>query len=150
MTSLQQRWNRLFVLPRVALIVVSLCAGCGDQGIKLYKVTGTVTVDGEPLSSAGVAFHPDATQGNQLDLLPAATTDADGKYELITTARKGAPLGWYKVVVVPYRPAPGRGQPRAGKRPPFHTRYSNVETSNLQIEVTASPAPNAYDLHLSK
>jgi hypothetical protein len=110
-----------------------------------------VTVDGAPLSSAGVAFHPDTQKGNTVDQLPAGTTDENGVFELTTVARKGAPVGVYNVAVIPYSPAPGRGQPRAGKKDlPFNARFRNPKTSELSIEVTADAQEGTYDIKLTK
>ena len=63
------------VLGLVALLAM-LAAGCG--GSNLGSVTGTVTLDGEPLPDALVMFNPIA--GGRPS---AARTDASGKYELV-------------------------------------------------------------------
>lgn len=67
-----------------------LLLGCegGNEG-----VTGTVSLDGQPLPNAEVVFTP--TEGGR----PAsATTDEAGKYDLLYTINeKGAPAGKYLV-----------------------------------------------------
>ncbi len=45
---------------RLYLVIVScfLVVGCGDGGPELYEISGTVTIDGEPLSKGAVRFVP--------------------------------------------------------------------------------------------
>ena len=46
--------------PALALVI----AGCsGAKTEKLSPVAGKVTVDGAPLTTGGVTFHPDAAKG---------------------------------------------------------------------------------------
>jgi hypothetical protein len=125
--------------------------GCGaqDDGPTLIPVVGTVLVDGTPLPGAGVSFRPDPSQGNTTGYIPTGTADADGRYELITAAKKGAPVGIYKVVVTaPTPPITGGEAPVAGP-PPFDAKYANAEETDLFIEITDEiPAP-AYDIELT-
>ena len=71
---------RFFVL---AMLVISM-AGCG--GNELVPVSGTITMDGEPLEGAEVVFAPQQISG-QVDVGPASVgiTDANGKYVLKTS-----------------------------------------------------------------
>jgi hypothetical protein len=148
--------RRHCTLVRAALIVVAVAIlqGCAEEEkFKVVPVTGKVTVDGVPLSSAGVAFHPDNAKGNVIDHISAATTNADGEYELVTATRNGAPVGWYKVMVVPYSTPPmggGRHVPPPGERPDFNKKYQRIDKTDLSIEVTEEPADGAYDIQLSK
>jgi hypothetical protein len=74
--------------------------GCGDSGqkFKLVPVHGTVTQDGKPLADAQVQFFK---QGDIPEGFPGtgAKTDAQGKYEVMTGAGKGAIPGSYKITV---------------------------------------------------
>ncbi len=82
--------------------------------------------------------------------IPSGTTDAEGKYELTTGIAKGAPAGWYQVVLTPPTAAPVGGElPRSGP-PPFAKKYMDVTTTDLSLEVKAGAAPGAYDLKLEK
>jgi hypothetical protein len=75
------------------LSLLTLC-GCGNREA---KVTGTVTLDGSPLSGAVVSFRPaGATAGTVL----TGRTAADGRYTLGAT-RRGATIaaGEYKVTI---------------------------------------------------
>lgn len=63
--------------------------GCGSSDRpELGEVTGRVTIDGQPLVGVNIVFSPDSGRPS------AATTDADGKYELQYLAdAKGCKVG---------------------------------------------------------
>jgi hypothetical protein len=137
----------------VALVVALLAAGCG--GGNTQPVSGTVTIDGNPLAARNgvVTFVPDKAKGNVTADEPAGTVDDRGHYTLYTKGRRGAPPGWYKVVVTGLADAP----PAAAKGPltqrpvpksAVPARYGRAETTPLEVEVVASPATGAYDLTL--
>lgn len=136
------------------LILTASClilgCGAGDEGPKLAPVVGRVLVDGEPLPFAGVSFRPDPGKGNKAPYIPTGTADAEGRYELVTAAKKGAPEGWYKIVIVPPTPPLVGGEaPKVGP-PPFDQKYANAAETDLAVEVTnEEPAPS-YDIELSK
>ncbi len=83
------------------LIVVGISMffqqGCGgsDQP-ELGQVTGTITLDGKPLSGIAVVFQPDSGR-------PArGMTDAEGKYELTYIREtKGTKVGPNRVEIAP-------------------------------------------------
>ncbi|MCR9117905.1 MAG: carboxypeptidase-like regulatory domain-containing protein [bacterium] len=80
--------------PAVALILVVAVIGCGGE---TKPVSGKVTLDGEPLKGATVAFIP--VEGGRANSI--ATTAADGTYELsYTSTAKGAIPGKYLVQVM--------------------------------------------------
>lgn len=129
----------------------ALAAGCGgDEGPKLVPVSGTVTLDGNPLPDVAVTFHPDQAKGNKSGLIPAATANAQGKYELEASAKKGAEVGWYKVLVIASSPQPKGGEMPQVVPPPFNKKYMDAETTDLSIEVKADATPGSYDLKLAK
>lgn len=141
------------------LLVVPATSGCSDKsGVgPTFPVTGKVTINNVPLAATStvVLFRPDASKGNTSPFEPAGTVDADGNYTLTTKGKKGAPPGWYRVVVT----ARGEAAPRHPKSPKQHrpvaqslvpARYGQAQTSGLSVEVVEDPAPGAYDLKLSK
>lgn len=134
-------------------VIAAVCflPGCGGEtGPELVAVTGIVTVDGQPFPKANVSFRPDEAKGNKFpQYLPAGVADENGKYELVTTARPGAPPGWYKVVVIAPSPPPGAEAPKVGP-PPFDKKFSNPDLTDLEVEVKAGAEPGVYDLKLSK
>jgi hypothetical protein len=130
-----------------------VCAGllgCGaGGGDKLTPVVGKVTVDGAPLATGAVTFHPDAAKGNSTPHIPVGMVDAQGNYKLMSATKEGAPLGWYKVTVSAQEPI----DPKSPYAPPKHLidpKFSDPNTSGLEVEVVASPSAGAYELKLAK
>ena len=62
------------------------CCGCGG-GPKLHPVTGTVTMDGEPLAECTIMFTPTDGAGTSA----VAVTKDDGSFDVQTTS--GAKIG---------------------------------------------------------
>jgi hypothetical protein len=76
---------------------LGLCAGCGrGAGPELAAVTGTVTLDGEPLAHANITFVPEGKNGSP----SYGGTDADGRYRLLFSHnRAGAMPGKHRVQI---------------------------------------------------
>jgi hypothetical protein len=145
---------RLLILASVWAI--SLSAGCDSSGVgQTYAVAGAVTLDGRPVlaESGMVMFVPDAARGNGSPFEPAGSIDDDGSYTLMTKGKSGAPPGWYKVVVTAISEPPQHAKGPERKRPVGRSlapaKYGSAKTTDLAIEVVASPATGAYDLKLS-
>jgi hypothetical protein len=138
--------------PALCVFVGALLAfGCGSGG-NLLPVSGTVTLDGQPLQAGDVQFHPE-TSPDRSQEMPIGHIK-DGKYELTTRGKKGAPPGKYKVVVLSNQFS-GEAGPKASAtkevpRSLINTRYSTAATTPLSKEVVESPAPDAYDLKVTK
>jgi hypothetical protein len=139
--------SRSTALASLALLAAGL-AGCG--GSDRLPVTGQLLRDdGSPLVAARVTARSDKT-----GKWATADTDAEGRFELATTAAgEGLPAGEYYVIVVEYRggldsPAPAT----------IHPKYADPGSSGLSVKVapgqtaelnarldpptsTASPAP---------
>jgi hypothetical protein len=82
----------------VGLTVLLIAGGgCGDRRSPV-PVSGTVTVDGQPVEGATVTFHPldDDREGRPATGL----TDKTGTFRLTTGTEDGARPGAYKVVVI--------------------------------------------------
>jgi hypothetical protein len=84
-------------------LVCGLCviaAGCGSD-IATVSVSGTVTVDGEPLEGAQVVFSPIEPARDGSAVASNGTTDADGRYTLMVTLteQKGAVVGKHYVSI---------------------------------------------------
>src|SRR4051812_41535360 len=144
----QRSWR---LISRVAFcgIVCAGIFGCSSGGTKLTPVAGKVTVDGAPLATGSVTFHPDAAKGNNTPHIPVGSLDAQGNYKLVSATKDGAPLGWYKVTVSAQEPI----DPKNPYAPPKHLinpKFSDASTSGLEIEVVVSPPAGAYDIKLAK
>ncbi|OAI39804.1 hypothetical protein AYO40_05445 [Planctomycetaceae bacterium SCGC AG-212-D15] len=137
----------LAVLCWVAALVLVGCNSDPSGVGKTVPVHGKVTVDGKPLTTGTVAFQPDKRKGNLIPHVPGAEIDAEGNYKLITATKPGAPLGWYKVVVVSTEP-PNPQDPFASRKSHIDMKYGTAEKTVLEIEVVEQPEPGAYDLSL--
>src|SRR5262249_18614527 len=88
-------------LSRVSksLLCLFVFVGCKGGQSELAPVSGTVTVSGRSVANLVVKFVPENASGPKL-MGASATTDAEGKYKLISDdGREGAAPGWYKVLV---------------------------------------------------
>jgi hypothetical protein len=106
-----------------------------------------VEVAGEPLTFGGVSFRPAADKGNTTAHQPTGRIDSNGRYELLTGTKSGAPPGWYRVVVLAN---PSLAPSMAAPKFATNIKYTREETTDILLEVVANPSPNAYDLHLTK
>ncbi len=84
-----------------AWLVIICCAslpGCGESGPELGGVSGTVTLDGRPISGAVLTFRPKFANST-----PAyGGTDEKGHYKLMfTDTKSGAMIGEYDVDIDP-------------------------------------------------
>jgi hypothetical protein len=135
------------------LCVAFVPLGCGgDDGIgKLYPVSGRILVGDNPLTTVGqgsVSLRGDALKGNPTMHQPTGAIDADGKFELMTAGKKGAPAGWYKVVVAAYANKPEEGPVKP--RMLLDEKYYHPQKTDLSVQVVARPAEGAYDLKVTK
>jgi len=160
MTLLSPSVRRSGILALAAVVLAALV--CGDKyGVgKTYPVSGKVTLDGKPLTTGSVTYHPDEAKGNKLEFSPNGTIGEDGSYTLSTSTRTGlatgAPPGWYKVTVSTMAPMGGMGgqpggKPAAMPKPiPINPKYTDPAHTDLSVEVVESPAAGAYDLKLTR
>jgi hypothetical protein len=130
--------------------LVASAVACAGPKEHFVKVAGKVTVNGLPLTIGAVSFRPDAARGNRSLHHPTGEIDREGNFELYTVGRKGAPPGWYKVLVF------ADENQQKGQRHPALPRwatdgkYTREETTDLRVEVVEKPAPGAYDLPLTR
>jgi len=126
--------------------------GCGGS-TGLHPVSGTVMVNGEPMMAGSVTLHPDGTRGNS-SLEICGGRVRDGKYEILTGQKRGAPPGFYRVVVVSTNYSgdnpPPKGPTAEMPRSLIDPKYSSPGTTPLGFEVTAKPVDHAYDLQVTK
>jgi hypothetical protein len=144
---------------------VWMVAGCGKPPLKLAPVTGKIMINGKPLTFGSVQFRADVSHGNRSMEVPTGQVQPDGSFELTTGTRKGAPLGWWKVLVIAdnfqvwdpplwaYHPPDVTPPPKPDKwEPPrslVHDRYLRVQDTDLTVEVVEHPAEGAYVLKLN-
>ena len=119
------------IVAFVSLIV--FVTGCGSQS--MLPVSGVITLDGKPVSDAGVMFCP-----TKNGMMAAATTDAMGKFELATGRRRGAVPGEYRVAVSKKETTGVGAFATVGPRGAsikwlVPQRYSKPEASGFQVTV---------------
>ena len=135
------------VVQTLAACGLFALAGCG--GLKLVPVSGTLTLDGKPLTGFALSFMPDTAKGNNERVGCFSRFDADGRYEIKAEGVQGsdrgtgAPLGWYKVVLI----IDLEGMPKT--KPKINPKYLDVSQTPVSIEVVASPEPGHYDFKLT-
>jgi hypothetical protein len=148
----------LFLATATGLsVATSGCRKASDVG-KTVPVAGKITLGDEPLTapSTVILFKPDVSQGNTSPFEPTGTVDRQGNYTLSTKGKKGAPPGWYRVVVSAiaepseHPRTPGKQGSRPVAQSLVPARYGQAATTDLVIEVVENPAAGAYDLNLRK
>lgn len=126
---------RIVTAGGIALLLAAL-AGCGGKAA-VAKVSGKVTVGGQPVTGAMINFVSSETGVAASDGL-----DASGAYDIPS----GLKPGTYKVFVVPASsadqpPMPGKPPPKPAesKVPP---KYRSDATSGLTAELKEGDNPN--------
>ena len=135
--------------------IVLLLAGCGsgaeESEYRLAPVSGTVTLDGQPLAGATVMFSPTDVGIGQTSY---GVTDAQGNYSLTDPQqRDGVAVGTHKIVVSKLvqpdgSPIPsGASAADIGAVEQLPPKYSDPETS--QTIVTVPEAGKTFDVSLT-
>jgi hypothetical protein len=110
-----------------------------------------VTLGGQPLTTGTVSLRADAGQGNHTQHQPTGRIDTQGRYQIYTTERSGAPPGWYKVVVFASSQTDEKGQAHPGMpKSIIDLRYNDPAKTPLAMEVKADQPAGTYDLKLEK
>jgi hypothetical protein len=148
--------DRRFPSARVAVVSALLAAlvGVAGCGVKRIPTSGTVTLDGQPLTEGVLQFIPDASKGNGLRLSCSGPI-SNGKWNLVTSGMEradtgsGAPVGWYKVVYT--LPNEGSKAPGASgtASPKVAAKYRQEDTTPLSIELTDPPPAEGYKIELT-
>ena len=139
--SPQSRSSKSKTLNALAgLFLLTLMVGCGG---KPAVVTGTITVDGEPLTQGSVTFAP--SNGG---LRASGVIQSDGSYEIRTNRDAGLDIGEYDVAVVSREViiTSSNTPPMPGKYL-APKRYGKVKTSGLHYAV--QKGSNIIDIDLS-
>lgn len=124
----------------VALALVTTFCGCGGPG-NVGTVTGTVTLDGQPLPDALVTFTPTG-EGSP----SAGRTDSNGVYKLMYTREaEGAELGDHTVRITTYSQGNPDGDPPVAATPEKVPSKYNVKT---ELKVTVTKGSNTHDFPL--
>jgi hypothetical protein len=128
--------RRLSILATAALAL--LVGSCSDGKLKVYPVSGQVLYNSEPLKGVDVAFHA-VEAANKVPYPPHATTDADGRFTLMSYVKDdGCPAGEFQVAIafaVEVVGADDGGD--QSKKLTFQVplKYHKVETSGLKVTI---------------
>ena len=119
----------------ISLLLLTL-AGCGGKG-PIAKVSGKVTVGGQPVTGAMINFISPET-----GVAASNNLDASGAYSI----QMGLKPGTYKVFVVPTSsadqpPMPGKPPPKASESK-VPLKYRSDATSGLTAELKEGDNPN--------
>ncbi len=134
------------LLTTVAIIG---CGGGGDDLPDVVPVSGTVTLNGEPLQGASVTF-----MGTGRPCYGA--TDENGKYTIKDlNGREGCPTGKYKVVISKYAKPDGsplEEGPEGGAEGVEHLppQYSSDEKTTLTADVPEGGKTIDFKLEFKK
>ena len=119
-------------------------AGCGPSGPASYRLSGKVTINGQPVPLGKVIIDPDTSAGNS-----GASGFADivnGEYDTARSGGKGAPGGAVRVRITGFRKE--NADPTSGFGPPMFREY--VTTLDVPNQATTKdfdvPAANAKGL----
>jgi len=121
--------------------LLAAVAGCGGPYANLGRVSGKVTLAGQPLADAIVTFSP-ATSGSP----STARTDSSGSYTLMfTRGVKGAEVGDHNVTISTHRDADTDADPPTAEVPekvPFKYRKPG------ELKATVKKGSNTIDFPL--
>jgi len=146
MARMADRLSQRHAIALLLLLAAATAGGCGDN---FAAVTGTVTLDGEPLrGGAGdtrvtVQFQPASGVGSTA----IGLADENGNYTLGTGARAGVPPGEYLVSCSASRLTVGAdGKTPTGAQRITDAKYASAATSGMKF--VAVPGANVYDIAL--
>ena len=122
-----------------------ILVGC-QRAPTLGKVSGKVTLDGQPVSEGRISFN-DASRG----IFMTADLRADGSYEVVRAEGHGLPPGTYQVAVTPLPSDLPVGFSSTAPPKRFSeipAKYHNPATSGLTL--TVAQETNPFDVALRR
>ena len=128
------------ILPYCLLFVALIATvGCGDGRPKRVQVSGQVLIDGEPVPGGSIRFVPEGARPSSSDL------DDDGRFNLrCFEENDGAVVGTHRVQVAAREMDNGKLRWYAPQK------YSDVETSELTVEITEATDDLVIELEWGK
>jgi hypothetical protein len=134
----------------LAITCLVFLGGCsGSSGPTLHSVSGTLTLDGQPLSGVTVNLFPVDTS----QISSAGVTDSAGHFSVATsTGEPGAVAGKHKVVLSGGTVSGADGTPeymqssdssaRSSQAPvapkvPYPSEYGSADTTPEEVEITS-------------
>jgi hypothetical protein len=134
------------LLTACSLVFCVVTAGCNRSGLNLAYVDGVVTYNGQPVEHAGVLFKPDVGP------FAMGTTDAQGKFTLVTANQPGALIGEHKVGISKTETmatnVQGSRFPRYDVKHAVPAKYASPTTSELSATVSNDKSKNHFTFEL--
>jgi len=115
-----------------ASLLLAGCGGAPDDRPELADVTGVVTLDGEPVDGASVAFSPKSGMRGA-----SGQTNAEGEFKLSYASTMGCPLGEHTVEISTRREIQDEYGGVAGMEPETIPPQYRGNSTTLTAEVTA-------------
>jgi hypothetical protein len=130
------------------IVVFALVAGCGgaEDNLPRQEVSGSVILQGTPLSEGMIQFRPETNQGTF-----ASAAIKAGKYSI--PRHEGPVAGGYRVIITsPPKSSHASSEGGPGKPPPslpdlVPAKYNASSTLNAEVKVGQA---NAFDFDLKK
>ncbi len=137
-----QNWCPASGLKILAAFALVLPAGCGRGPDDLGRVSGKVTLDGQPLANATVVFSPKTAASQSV-----AVTDANGEYSLLYSSDvHGAKPGEHRVAISSFTEGDPDGDPPVAK---VAERVPYKYNLRSELSTTVSPGENTVDFALA-
>lgn len=129
-----------------AIVVLGLLVGCND-GIPMGEVTGTVTLDGQPVELAVIRFTSDFAR-------PARGKVIDGKISDFSTfgGNDGVPVGAHRVVIQSAYDTVSNDQSISARNAPLRpvveipAKYAQLATTPFREEVVEGTNEYSFEL----
>lgn len=132
-------------MSRYVCTAVLLLAGCGQTEFKVVPVSGTVKLDGQPLTNGVVAFQPLGSK-SQENPGPGSTayTDASGRFTLATPDDgPGAVVGKHRVQI--WTKMDSSNDAGGGWREKLPAKYNQDTTLTFEVPAQGTDQAN-FDL----
>jgi hypothetical protein len=139
-------------LAWLLLAMVSATVGC-DRGSKLVPAGGSVKYKNAAIPGADIVLVPDGEGQAAI-----GRTDDQGQFTLMTSGKRGAAVGSYKVAITAARPkrevpeaervAMSSEQIAANREDLVPVKYNNPVSSELTATVSKDSAANKFEFDL--
>lgn len=127
------------------VMLLAVTVGCGGERFPVAPVSGSITLDGQPLAGARIGFEPRKI-GDNPNAGPGsyATTDAQGRYELTTlTGQSGAVVTTHDIWIRTAVAAADRsGEVIEAAPEKVPARYNDESTLTFEVTSAGSTAAN--------
>lgn len=151
----RRRWRLRRLSLSVCMLLMTSLIGCNRTAAPdTVPVSGTVTYNGQPVTSGTVAFQPAEIRGGEGEIQRPAVgvIGSDGRYALSTfEPGDGVVPGDYRVAVLSYadEPTPEEYAEGATRKSAIPEKYTSGQTSGLRTQIAPEASgPIEFDIEL--